>query len=59
MHGKYLNNKIEIYDEKTMVDRMDNVARGNHAKSFENAELQRHEDNTINLEKNGDCDNEA
>lgn len=55
-HDKYLNKKIELYDEMAIVVGKD-TARGNFSKSFDDVELQSRE-NVINLEDKGDDENE-
>ncbi|KAJ8445218.1 hypothetical protein Cgig2_024424 [Carnegiea gigantea] len=55
-HEKYLNKKIDMYDEMAVVVGKD-AARGSGAKSFDDVEIHSHR-NTANLEEKGDGDSE-
>ncbi|KAJ8425036.1 hypothetical protein Cgig2_006496 [Carnegiea gigantea] len=55
-HEKYLNRKIDRYDEMAVVAGKD-VAQGSRAKSFDDVEIHSR-GNSINLEEKGDGDSE-
>ncbi|KAJ8424832.1 hypothetical protein Cgig2_013027 [Carnegiea gigantea] len=54
-HEKYLNKKIDMHDEMTIVDGND-IARGSGLKSFDDVEIQSL--GVVNLEEKGDGDDE-
>lgn len=56
-HDKYLNKKIESYDEMEIIFGED-VVGGNGAKSFANIEVQSQDDNVMNLEEKDDDESE-
>ncbi|KAJ8425410.1 hypothetical protein Cgig2_028790 [Carnegiea gigantea] len=56
-HEKYLNKKINMYDEIAAMVRKD-VARGSGVKSFDDVKIHSHE-NMTNLEEKGDDDSES
>ncbi|KAJ8441646.1 hypothetical protein Cgig2_019780 [Carnegiea gigantea] len=55
-HEKYLNKKIEMYDEIAIMVGKD-VARESGAKSFDDVEIKSH--GVVNLEEKGDGDDES